>query len=299
MKKLSILSALLVLAFIAVVTFFSSINIIQTGQVGVVRLFGNVTEILTPGGLNVRLSWFYTVDIYDVTVREVDIEFRAYSIDAQGVNGQVSIQYQINGGSAMVVAEQFGNMQNLEHRLHAMLLQETQNVFALKSAMELVEQRAYLSQEIWNRITTLQNNFHITITNVAIEGMTFSHSFELAVEQRAVADQLLRQSELDAARDMVYAQRALDVARLEAEAVLVAVQADAEALAIMQEAWGDLGSEVREIMLRQLAIEAWDGVLPQVISGGEFSLILDSIGSTTPMPTQQRTTPAAALTEAE
>jgi regulator of protease activity HflC (stomatin/prohibitin superfamily) len=266
---------------IAAVTAFSSINIIQDGTVGVVRRFGEIQETITPGGWNMRLSWIHDVEIFDVRVQEVDLRVNAYSIDAQNIRGHVSIQYRINPGAVEQIARQFGAVHVLEGMLHAMLLQEVQNVFALKTAMELVEQRAVLSGEIWDRLRLLQDNFHVTITNVALEDLTFTQAFRDAVDQRVVADQRLMQAQIDAETARVQAQLALDVARLEAEAVLVAARVDAEALQIMQEAWGDLGSEVREIMLRQLAIEAWDGVLPQVISGGDgFSLILDSF---TPM----------------
>ena len=276
-KRMLILAAVLVIAVITAATFFSSINIIQTGEVGIVRRLGVVTEVLHPGGLNTRLSWIYTVDIYDMTVREADLDFTAYSIDAQSVRGMVSIQYQLNPQTVMQVAGQFGPLSVLENRLHSMLLQETQNVFALKSAMELVEGRAYLSHEIWQRLSLIASNFHVTITNVALEGMIFSAAFEQAVEQRAIADQLLRQAELDAARDMVYAQRALDVSRLEAESVLVKARADAESLEIMQAAWGELGLEVRDAMLRQMFFEQWDGVLPSVLTGDNLSLIMDGL----------------------
>ena len=276
-KAAIILVCLAFVGFIGIVTLFLSVNIIQTGQLGVVKRIGVVNEVLDPGGFNIRLFLIHTVERYDITVRETDLRFRAYTLDAQNVDGQVSVQYQINPAEVMIIAQQFGNLPNLERRLHAMLLQETQNVFALKSAMELVEQRATLSSQIWDRLRVLQSNFHITITNVAIEGMGFSQSFETAVEQRAIADQALRQSQLDAERDMVYARRALEVSRLEAEAVLVGVRADAEALSIMQNAWGDLGAEIRDIMLRQLAIEKWNGVLPKVIGGGDFSFIINDL----------------------
>ena len=276
-KKTLVLSATFVIAIIAAISFFSSVNIIQTGEVGIVRRLGVVTEVLHPGGLNLRLSWIHTIDIYDMTVREADLDFTAYSIDAQNVRGHVSIQYQLNPETMMQVAAQFGPLNMLESRLHAMLLQETQNVFALKSAMELVEGRAYLSHEIWQRISAIAPNFHISITNVALEGMIFSAAFEQAVEQRAIADQLLRQAELDAARDLVYAQRALDVSRLEAESVLVQARADAESLEIMQAAWGELGLEVRDAMLRQMFFEQWDGVLPNVLTGENLSLIMDGL----------------------
>jgi len=79
-----------------------------------------------------------------------------------------------------------------------------------------------------------------------------------------------------AAQRIIYAENALEISEFEAAQVIVHANADADALKIMIEAWGDLGSEVREIMLRQQAINAWDGILPTVIGGSDFSLILDN-----------------------
>jgi hypothetical protein len=47
----------------------------------------------------------------------------------------------------------------------------------------------------------------------------------------------------------------------------------------MQDAWGDLGTEVREIMLRQQLINNWDGVMPRVVGGGggEMAFIIDGM----------------------
>jgi regulator of protease activity HflC (stomatin/prohibitin superfamily) len=180
-----------------------------------------------------------------------------------------------------LIAREFGTLEDLESMLESAFLHEVQNVFALKPAMELVEHRAGLSGEIWDRLRPLQYSFHIQITNVALEGMEFSQAFREAVDQRIVADKRLRQAELDAQRDLVNAQRDLDVTRLQGQEIIVMAEADAESIRIRLEAWDDLVPEIRDIMLRQLAIESWDGTLPRVVvSGGddrEFSLILDSI----------------------
>jgi hypothetical protein len=78
------------------------------------------------------------------------------------------------------------------------------------------------------------------------------------------------------------AELALEVARLEGEAVVVAAEADARAIEAMMHVWSDLTVDIREIMLRQLSIEVWDGALPRVIvnsaEGENFSLILDLFG---------------------
>jgi regulator of protease activity HflC (stomatin/prohibitin superfamily) len=277
-KKLMVLICTLVIVFISAITFFTSINIIQEGQVGVVRRIGVVTDTITPGGLNLRFSWIHNVERFDVRVREADLQFVANSADAQIVNGHVAVHYRVNPGAVINIVQEFGPLEAMESRLHAMLLQETQNVFALKDAMSLVENRATLGPEIHARLQErVQHQFYVIIDNVALEGLAFSHTFNSAVEDRIVADQRLRQSRLEADRDLVYAQRDLDRAALEADAVVRRAQGEAEAFRVMQEAWGQLPPELRaQMLLQQMAIERWNGILPQVVSS-DFSLILESL----------------------
>jgi regulator of protease activity HflC (stomatin/prohibitin superfamily) len=278
-KTITIIIAIILAAIIGLITFVSSINIINEGEVGVVRRIGVVTETLTPGGLNMRFSWIHDVERFDVRIREADLNFVANSADAQIVEGHVAIHYRINSGTVINIVQEFGPLEAMENRLHAMLLQETQNVFALKTAMELVEGRATLGPEIHSRLQErVQTNFHVVIENVALEAMTFSSTFNQAVEARVVADQQLRQSELEAARDLVYAQRDLDKAGLEADAVVRRAMGEADAFRVMQEAWGALPPELRaNMLLSQLAIEKWNGVLPRVVGGESFDLILSDI----------------------
>jgi hypothetical protein len=264
------------LAALAAILVLPSIVFVRTEQAVAIRRLGVLSHTLSPG----PSFAFWPIDTqmrYDLRVQETDLDFSAHSTDAQIVMGRVSIQYQIIPNAVLDIAEQYGTIDRLESRLHPVLLQEAQNVFAMKSAMDLVQQRAALPMEIRARLEQVASQFYVQITNVALEGMSFSPAFEQSIEQVAIADQALRQSELDAARDMVYANRALDVSRLEAEAILVQVRADAEALALMQAAWGDLGAEVREIMLRQLTIERWNGALPDVIGGNDMGFIINGI----------------------
>jgi hypothetical protein len=97
------------------------------------------------------------------------------------------------------------------------------------------------------------------------------------------------QSRLEAARDIVYAERDRDRAMLEAEALVERAKGEAEAaierargeaaaFILMQEAWGALPPELRaNMLLSQLAIEKWNGVLPRVVGGDGFDLILSDI----------------------
>ena len=266
--------------FIILPSFIASINIIEDGTVGVVRRFGEITETITPGGWNIRWSWWHTVDVYDIRTREANMDFNAYSIDAQNVRGQVSIQYRINPASVQLIAREFGTLDELDSMIHAMFGQQILNTIAARTATYLIESIFLINGEIWDNIVPLQSNFHITVTNVALEGLQFSDAFRMAVDQRIVARELQEQTRIDVETERLRAELALEVARLEGDAVVVAAEADARAIQVMLEVWDDLTADVREIMLRQLAIETWDGALPNVIvnsgdDGGGFSLIMD------------------------
>jgi len=275
-RRIVTLVLIAVALLIMLVTFFTSINIIQDGTIGVVRQFGEITETITPGGWNMRLSWIHDVEIFDVRTREADMEFSAYSIDAQNISGRMSIQYRLSPGSAQYVAREFGTLEELESMIHAMFNQMILNTISARTATYLVEQMYKIESELSTRIYDEQERFHITVTNIALEGLQFSDAFRAAVDQRIVAREYQEQTRIEIETERLRAQLRLDVARLEGEAVVVAAEADAQAILAMLEVWGDLGPEVRELGLRQLAIETWDGILPQVISGGDFSLILDN-----------------------
>ena len=278
-RKVSMAGAsviMIILLVITLIVFITSINIIQDGTVGVVRRFGYITETITPGGWNMRLSLIHDVEIFDVRTREASMEFSAYSIDAQNVRGLISIQYRLNPATVQQVAREFGTLEQLEGMIHAMFNQQILNTISARTATYLVEQMYLIESEVRERILPNEANFHITVTNIALEGLQFSESFRQAVDQRVVAREYQEQTRIEVETDRLRAQLALDVARLEGEAVVVAAEADARAIQVMLEVWDELAIEVREIMIQQLAIERWDGSLPQVV-GGEFGLIIDAL----------------------
>ena len=283
-KKITALTCLAIIAAIALATFVSSINIIQDGTVGVVRRFGEITETITPGGWNVRLSWIHDVQIFDIRIREANMEFNAYSVDAQNIRGQISIQYRLLPGAVQLVAREFGTLEQLESMINAMFSQQILNTIASRTATYLIEQMYLVEGEVHSRILPNESNFHITVTNIALEGLQFSDAFRQAVDARIVAREHQEQTRIEVETERLRADLALEVARLEGEAVVVAAEADARAIQVMLEVWDELTTDVRDIMLRQLAIEVWDGALPNVVGGGDFSFILDNFGNPTISP---------------
>jgi len=275
-SKKNTMGALIICAVVCLGAFCvipGSVFSISTGELGVVKVFGEARDIVNPG-INFRLWLTNTIERYDIKTREINLEFQAYSKDAQTVTGQLAVQYQIKSDMIMEINRQFGSIEVLEQKLRAVITERAKSVFSDKGAMNIVETRSALSGEIEQRITPALEQYHVTITMVALADISFNDAFENAVELKMIAEQEKLRADYDKERAIIKAEEHLAVAEREAKAVIQKAQGDAEALRIMQEAWSSLSPEVKEAMLRQTFYDKWNGVLPEVMAGDSLDLII-------------------------
>ncbi|MCL1905853.1 MAG: prohibitin family protein [Clostridiales bacterium] len=270
-RKMMLACAAICLILLAAVP--ASLVFISTGEVGVVKVFGEAKHSIGPG-MHWRFWLSDTVEVYDIKTREIPLHFEAYSKDAQIVSGQLAVQYQVKADNVMEINRQYGSVAVLEQKLQAVILERAKSVFADRGAMLIVETRSVLSGEIEKRIVPVVDQYYVNLTMVALSDIAFNAAFENAVEQKMIAEQEKLRADYDKERAIIKAEEQLAVAEREAKAVIAKAQGDAEALRIMQEAWSALSAEVKEAMLRQTFYEKWDGVLPEVMSGDTLDLII-------------------------
>ncbi|MCL2865846.1 MAG: SPFH domain-containing protein [Lachnospiraceae bacterium] len=264
-----------ILGFVLVVVLvltIPSFNMIDETEIAVVRRLGTIREQVG-SGIHWRFWPIHRIDRYSITAQEQIFEFNGYSIDAQNVRGEVTVIYYLNPGSVNEIARQFGRQSDLASMLDGVLLQEIQNVFATKTAMEIVESRAYLSGLITTGLREVGEYFHINIRQTNVENLYFSSAFEGAVEQRMIAEQEMMQAEFERDRAVVLAEQERQVAEIEAEANRLRAQGEADALNIILDEWSYASPEVIDARLRQQFIYAWNGILPEVFAGEDISLI--------------------------
>ena len=275
-KKPTLRTAAMVVTVIfalALVLIPSSLFVVSTGEIGVVKVFGEAKDTVHPG-MNFRLWVTSEVDVYDVKTRQIRLSFQAYSKDAQTVTGNLAVQYQLKPESVLDINRQYGTVDVLEEKLKAVVIERAKSVFSDKGAMVIVENRSALSGEIEDRIKPMMEQYHVTVTAVALEDISFNDAFESAVEQKMVAEQAKLQAEYDKEKAIVKADEQVAVAQREAQAVVEKANGDAEALRIMQQAWSTLSAEVKDAMLRQTFYEKWNGILPEVMAGENMDLII-------------------------
>lgn len=268
--------------FLLLFTFIPfSIRQIDEGEVAVVKVWGEVKEVRTAGMY--FDSWISTkYERYDIKVQQALIETQAYSSDGQTMDIELVIQYQIQSDKAIEIYKNYGGLEMLESRITTVATEKMKSVLSQKSAMTIIETRATVSPDVEESImTAITNDYYVNITSVVLTDISFTDTFEKVIEDKMVAEQQKLQAQYEKEKAIIQAEQELEVAKKQAEAQLekakkeaesqlVLAQAEADALEIVQTAWEAISPEVRAIMLHEMAIEKWNGELPDTMVGDEF-----------------------------
>ena len=271
-----ILAIALAIGFILVPFSFHSVD---TGEIAVVKHFGEITDVKGPG-LNYDLWVIAKYEKYDTKVQNVEVTTMAYSSDAQTMDIAMTFQYQIITDKVTDIATVYGSLDALQARIQSIVIEQTKSVLSSYKAMDIIANRASISpaveQAIINAVT---DEYYVNIVTVALTNIDFSDAFEQAVEDKMIAEQAklkadyenqtkVAKAEADAAAKLAAAQAEIEIAKAEAEAKKIAAEAEAEANRIVAESLTD-------IILEKIYAENWNGELPDVIGSGDYILPSD------------------------
>lgn len=277
-----------ILCFVLVICFFIvpfSFRTVNSGTVAVVKHLGEIKEVKTAG---TYYDFWMTNSYkkYDTKVQNVDIETAAYSSDAQTMNVQMTLQYQIMSDKVVDIATQYGTLKTLQSRIESIAIEKTKSVLSSHNAMDIISNRASMSPAVEEAIKeAVGEEYFVNIVTVVLTNIDFSDAFEMAVEEKMIAEQTklkaeyenqtkIAQAAAEAEAKLKAAQAQIDIAKAEAEALKIKAEAEAEANQILAE------SITQEIIDKILA-DTWDGKLPTVIGGGDYILPSEIFGGDT------------------
>ena len=257
----AVVSGLLALIFIVALFLIpASVRTIDTGEVAVVKHLGKATGTRTAG---VHFDLWVTNKYlrYNAKVQTLDLTTAAYSSDAQTMDIQMTVQYQIQTDKAVEIANRYGSSDLLQNRIESITAEKTKAVLSAHKAMDIIAQRAAMSPAVETAIRdAIGDEYYVDIVTVVITNIDFSDAFEAAVEQKMIAEQNQLKAEYEN-------QQKIAAAEAEAKALLVAAEAEAEANRLLEESLTD------EI-LRQRYIDKWDGKLPETVAGDGVELLV-------------------------
>lgn len=261
------------LVLFAIIPF--SIHTVDTGEIAVVKHLGEARTIRTAG---THFDFWITESYqrYDAKVQNVDIVTAAYSSDAQTMNIQMTLQYQIMPDKVMDIVTQYGSLDMLQNRLQSIAVEKSKTVLSSRKAMDIISDRAAMSPAVEQAIReAIDESYFVNVTAVVLTNIDFSDAFELAVEEKMIAEQAKLKAEYEnetkIAQAEADAKAKIAAAEGEAKAKIVAAEAEKAANEMLEQS-------ITDKILQKSYLDKWNGELPSVISGDGSGIMLD-IGS--------------------
>ncbi len=249
--------AVVIIAVALLLIRLSPLVSVPAGHQGVVTTFGKVSPQALEPGLHLINPFAKVTDI-STRIQKVDSQGDAASRDLQQVTTHIALQYHLNPADVPTFYQRVGFA--YEDTVVAPQIQETfKAVTARYTAEELVTKREevrHAIRELLDQKLKELTGGGLLVDDFSITNFAFSHSFNAAIEAKQEAEQLALKAKRDLERIQVEAQQ--KVAMAEAEAAALKAQ--------KQEITPDL-IKLREIEVQRMAIEKWDGRLPNVNGG--------------------------------
>ena len=262
-------------AVLLVVLILSCIVIIPAGHTGVVSVFGEVSSDVLQEGFHFKLPW-QSVTKMDNRVVKLEVSTEAFSSDLQTVNTTLAVNYRLNTDMSYSVYKNVGT--KYEDTLITPAVNEVlKAIIAKYTAEQSITNRSVISGALIQGLNAKLQDDGLTVTDVNIIDFDFSETYISAIEAKQVAEQtyqkakteqnqLTMEKEAEAERKIIDANAALEVAKIDAEAVEYAGQKEAAANQA-------IASTLTNQLVEYYKIQQWDGKLPTVSGGNSLITI--------------------------
>jgi prohibitin 1 len=255
-RKLAVgvaVGALLLLGYLSVV-------IIEGGNRGVLVRLGTINEQVLGEGIHMVTPFVSQVYEMSIRIQKADIRGIAGTKDLQQVALDVVVNYYIDPNEIVKIYREVGNEEAIIARILTPASQEmVKAACAEKTAEELLILRTDLRETILETLTARLKVRGIIVTDVSIANLDFSDEFDRAIELKQIAQQQAQQARFLSERAENEAAAEIAKARGQAEAQRLLIQT------------------LTPAVLQKMALEKWDGKLPQVVSDAKALPFLQAI----------------------
>lgn len=237
--------ALLVIAFFMILPGIGVWTIVDAGHVGVVTRFGAVDRVVNPGFV-LKMPFVESIYSMETRTQKEQVDALAASKDLQQVKSTIALNFHLQGDKAVNLYQNIG--EDYIDRIIAPAVQEAfKSTTSQFTASDLIGKREQVKQIAFNELFQRLSKYDIVVDDFNIVNFAFSPEFNAAIEQKTIAEQNKER------------------ATIEAQTAMIQAQGQADAQKILK----DSGS-LTDAYLRFLAIQKWDGKLPEATDGVPF-----------------------------
>lgn len=231
-----------IIIFLAVLLGITSFYTVNTGERGVILRFGRLTGIANEG-LNFKVPFVDQVEFMSVRDNNLTIKTEVSSSDIQTISVEVGLVYSLDPMKVDYIYQTYGT--NIENTVIRPTLSEKINAVIAEYPIEaFVEKRAEISSRVNTAFSSQVGGIGIVVKTLLITNHDFSDEFNKAIEDKKIAEQ----------------------GALAAKFTLERMKLEAEAQKIKQASLSDM-------VLQEMAINKWDGKMPQYYSGSQLPFI--------------------------
>jgi prohibitin 2 len=278
-----------IFAVFVLIALLTSIEIVNTGEVGVLLQFGEMKDVLYPG-LHIVIPFISNVEMLSVQTMKYEIPASAASSDLQVVSTNIAVNYRIKDDKASVMQlyQQFRG--DHETRIIAPLVQESVKANTAKfNVNDLIQKRELAKQAISGTLKDRLALYGIEVEEVSITNFDFSKVFNEAIEAKMVVEQEKLKAQLELEKKQIEVQKL--IAEQNATAISQVIQAEADRQSSILRAEGEANATLTRAGATQKAVgmiqavlsdqyiqyqysQRWNGELPYFM-GGDTGLLLN------------------------
>ena len=298
-----VLVAIVILAFTGMMDSFTQV---EAGSVAVVKQFGRVVDVFSPG-LNWKMPFIQQTVRYrtqeilyetseDPTASQADyrdVEVDTATADGQQIRARYTIRFRIDPMKVTDIVNNLGTeAEAVERVVKANSRVHVRNILKQHTATDLYSGKIEQAQEdIAKRLEAEFSREGIQLVFFGLRSIHFEEDYRKAVEQKQIErenittkENLARQAEFEKLRTITQAQaeaerqklERIGVAEGEAESIRVKAIADAEAIRIKAQAQAEANKLISQSLdanvISWQAIQSWSGNYPTVM--GSTGMIL-------------------------
>ena len=277
-KNYSKIIGAVVAVVIVLILIMSCTVVIGAGHTGVVSTFGKISEDVLQEGFSFKAPWQQVTKV-DNRISMLTVSTEAFSSDLQTVSVVVAVNYRIDTSKSYYIIKNIGK--DYEDVLVNPSVNEVlKQIIAQYTAEQSITNRGVISLALLDGLNEKLNASGIYVSDINIIDFDFSDTYIDAVEAKQVAEQAMLKAQIEqeqmtmereaqAERDIIAAEAALEVSKIEAEAVEFAGQKEAAANKAISES-------ITSELVEYYKVQAWDGALP-TITGSESIITLTGV----------------------
>ena len=268
--KVKVIGIIAAIVLAVLIITFGAVTIVPAGNSGVVVTLGKVDDRALESGLHFKVPFVQSVVMMNNKIQKCEVDSNSVSKDLQTVSSAVAVNFHITSDSAAEIYKTIG-VQYQDTVLQPAIQEAVKSISAQYTAEELITKRTAVGEEIASALTEKVSDYGIIIDKFNIVNFEFSEEFNVAIEQKQVAEQNYLKAQTEKEQQIMEAEA-------DAKKQIIAAEAEAEATLKRAEAEAEANEKLNESLsgnvLTYQQIQKWNGEYPSVVSS-DSSILID------------------------